>query len=55
MNTTEAIKRETVNFSLPVGTIVAWFPRLFHESTPLLTGTDNFTGIMPDDLIADAP
>ena len=48
MNTTEAIKRETVNFSLPVGTIVAWFPRLFHESTPNTVDTTNRISLSDD-------
>ena len=48
MNTTEAIKRETVNFSLPVGTIVAWFPRLFHESTPNTIDTTNRISLSDD-------
>ncbi len=42
MNTVEAVKKEvSITGQIPIGSIIAWFPRLFHETTPNTVDTDN--------------
>lgn len=53
MNTVEVTKREVVNSGVLIGSIIAWFPRLFHESTPNTVDTQNRIKLSDDWAICD--